>query len=106
METWLPEAETAFRGKSGPLRLTSTDWSHLLCEAFLDGAASIGIPRNPDYSGASQFGASYTQSTIVWGRLQSAATSFLKPALKNHNISIKNQCTCFEIESERERSQV
>ena len=58
-------------------------------EAFLDGAATIGIPRNSDYNGASQFGASYTQRTIAWGRRQSAATSFLKPALKNHNISVK-----------------
>ena len=69
--------------------MTPSDWTHPLCEAFLDGAASIGIPRNPDYNGASQFGASYTQRTIASGLRESAATSFLKPMLKNHNLSIK-----------------
>ena len=58
METWLPEAETVFRGKTGPLRVTPSDWTHPLCEAFLDSAESIGMPRNLDYNGASQFGAS------------------------------------------------
>ena len=97
METWLPEAETAFRGKMGPLRVTPSDWTHPLCEAFLDGAASIGIPRNPDYNGAHQFGASYTQRTIAWGRRQSAATSFLKPALKKHNISLKTNAHVLQL---------
>ncbi len=89
METWLPETKTALRGKTGPLRVTPSDWTHPLCEAFLDSAASIGIPRNLDYNGLSQFGASYTQRTIANGRRQSAATSFLMPALKNNNISLK-----------------
>ena len=89
METWRSTDQNLLRGTNGPLKVTPSDWTHPLCEAFLDSAASIGIPRNPDYNGAAQFGASYTQRTISNGRRQSAATSFLKPALKSENISLK-----------------
>jgi choline dehydrogenase len=28
------------------------DWQDPLCEAFMEGAVSLGIPKNPDYNGA------------------------------------------------------
>lgn len=97
METWLSTDQDLLRGKNGPLKVTPSDWTHPLCEAFLDSAASIGIPRNPDYNGAEQFGASYTQRTISNGRRQSAATSFLKPALKSRNIFLKTDAQVIKL---------
>ena len=56
------------------LTVTDIDWRHPLCEAFIEGAVELGIPRNPDYNGAIQEGVSYAQRTIQNGRRVSAAT--------------------------------
>jgi len=88
METWLGPDSDGKRGASGKLKVTPSPWSHPLCEAFLDSAASLGIPRNPDYNAGQQFGAAYSQRTIAAGRRQSAAQAFLRPALKFRNLSV------------------
>ena len=56
-----------FRGRDGNLTVTTMDWRDPLCEAFMAGAMSLGIPRNPDYNGAIQEGVSYAQRTIQNG---------------------------------------
>src|SRR5262249_21395971 len=61
------------------------DWRHPLCEAFIEGAVSLGIPRNTDYNGAIQEGVSYVQRTIHRGRRVSAPTAFLHPPRKRGN---------------------
>ncbi len=88
LEDWLGPTKDEKRGKGGPLKVTPSDWSHPLCEAFFAGAESLGIPRNPDYNSGSQFGTAYAQRTIASGRRQSAATAFLKPNLKNPNLHV------------------
>ena len=39
--------------------MTDLDWQLEICEAFIAGAVGLGIPRNPDYNGASQPGVGY-----------------------------------------------
>src|SRR5258707_5008335 len=65
------------------------DWKDPLCEAFMAGAISLGIPRNPDYNGAIQEGGSYAQRTIQNGLRVSAATAFLHPAMKRPNVHVR-----------------
>ena len=77
------------RGRDGPLRVTPTDWRHPLVEAFMDGAATLGIPRNPDYNGRTQEGTAYTQRTIVDGRRESAAKAFLTPVKGRPNLDVR-----------------
>ncbi len=36
---------------------------HVLIDAFIDGAAALGVPRNDDFNGAMQEGAGYFQLT-------------------------------------------
>ena len=79
-------ATPTFRGRDGALTVTDIDWRHPLCEAFIEGAVSLGIPRNPDYNGAIQEGVAYAQRTIHNGRRVSAATAFLHPARKRPNL--------------------
>lgn len=88
LEDWQGPHDTEFRGKGGPLKVTPSPWTHPICEAFLAGAQTLGIPRNPDYNSGSQFGAAYAQRTIANGRRQSAATAFLRPHLKNPNLHV------------------
>jgi choline dehydrogenase len=89
MERRIGEGDTAFRGRDGNLTVTNIDWTHPLCEAFIEGAVSIGIPRNPDYNGAIQEGVSYAQRTINNGRRVSAATAFLHPAMRRGNLAVR-----------------
>ena len=80
--------DPAYRGKDGPLHVTEIDWSHPLCDAFIEGCVQAGIPRNPDYNGRIQEGVAYAQRTISRGRRISAARAFLRPALKRPNVVV------------------
>ena len=64
LERRIGEGEDAYRGRDGSLTVTTMEWRDPLCEAFMAGAMSLGIPRNPDYNGAIQEGVSYAQRTI------------------------------------------
>ena len=97
MEDWLGPQNNSRRGTGGPLKVTPSDWSDPLCDAFLAGAETLGIPRNPDYNGGSQFGAAYAQRTIALGRRQSAATAFLRPQLKNPNLQVLTNAHVTEV---------
>ena len=81
--------DDTFRGRDGALAVTDIDWRHPLCDAFIEGCVSVGIPRNPDYNGRIQEGVSYSQRTISRGRRVSAATAFLHPAMKRPNLDVR-----------------
>jgi choline dehydrogenase len=91
LERRLGDADATFRGRDGALTVSDLDWLHPLCEAFIAGAESLGIPRNPDYNGAHQEGVAYAQRTIHNGRRVSAATAFLHPARKRRNVSVRTR---------------
>ena len=77
-----------YRGQTGEMTITDLKWRDPLCEAFIKGAESIGIPRNPDYNGAYQEGTSYVQRTSTGKLRMSAARAFLKPARKRQNLRV------------------
>jgi choline dehydrogenase len=77
-----------FRGRDGEFVVTDLDWSHPMCDAFVAGAESLGIPRNPDYNGATQDGVGYFQRSIHKGRRVSSATAFLHPSRRRRNLRV------------------
>ena len=89
MERRLGDSDPTFRGRDGNLTVSDLEWRHPLCEAFIEGAVSLGIPRNRDYNGAIQEGVAYAQRTIDNGRRVSAATAFLHPARKRKNVTVR-----------------
>ncbi|MGC2776923.1 MAG: GMC family oxidoreductase N-terminal domain-containing protein [Bradyrhizobium sp.] len=89
MEKRIGAGEDQYRGRDGNLIVTTMEWKDQLCESFMDGAVSLGIPRNPDYNGAIQEGVSYVQRTIKDGRRVSSATAFLRPASKRPNVEVR-----------------
>jgi choline dehydrogenase len=89
MERRVGDGEDTFHGRGGPLTVTDINWRDPLCEAFIAGAVSLGIPRNRDYNGATQEGVSYAQRTISNGRRVSAATAFLRPAMRRPNVAVR-----------------
>ena len=63
-------------------------YRHPLCDAFIKGAAEIGIPLNPDYNGAKQEGISYVQRTVRGRRRVSTARAYLHPAKSRPNLTV------------------
>lgn len=104
LERRVGEGEDTFRGREGPLTVTDIDWSHPLCEAFIEGCVQAGIPRNPDYNGRIQEGVSYAQRTIYKGRRMSAARAFLHPAMKRSNLDVRTKIHATSIVFEDKRA--
>ena len=78
----------AFHGVGGPQHVSDINERHPICEAFIAGAESLGVPRNPDYNGAEQEGVAYYQRTIRNGRRHSAATGYLAPIRRRPNLHV------------------
>jgi len=96
--------DDAYHGRAGEQAVTDMDWFHPICEAFIAGAAGQGIPRNPDYNGASQEGVGYYQRTILKGWRQSAARSFLRPAKGRKNLEVRTQAHATAVLLEGQRA--
>ena len=77
------------RGSKGELPITDLDLIHPLCEAFLKGTDSLGIPRNEDYNSGNQYGSGYFQRAIFNGLRYSSSKAFLKPIQNKKNVEIK-----------------
>ncbi|MBS0246765.1 MAG: GMC family oxidoreductase N-terminal domain-containing protein [Proteobacteria bacterium] len=97
MERRIGDGDATYRGRDGELTVTDIDWRDPLCEAFIAGAVSLGIPRNPDYNGTTQEGVAYAQRTIFNGRRISAAVAFLHPAMKRGNVTVRTHAHATEI---------
>jgi choline dehydrogenase len=81
--------DNAYRGRDGGIVVSDIEWKHPLCEAFLDGAESLGVARNPDYNGAYQDGVGYLQRFIENGRRSAAGRVFLHPAMRRANVDVR-----------------
>ena len=83
--------DVRYRGTEGLLPITDCDWRHPLCDAFIAAAHKSGLPRNPDYNGASQAGTGYYQRYIMNGWRVSAARAFVRPVARNGNLEIRTK---------------
>ena len=89
--------DDAVRGRSGELPITDLDLIHPVCEAFIEGAAQMGIPRNPDYNSGDQAGTGSFQRTVHKGYRYSAAKAFLRPASKRPHVDIRTNAQASEV---------
>lgn len=80
--------ESAFHGVGGPLAVSDMRVQRDVCDAYIDAAEEIGIPRNNDFNGATQEGAGYFQLTARNGRRCSAAVGYLNPVKRRANLQI------------------
>jgi choline dehydrogenase len=62
---------------------------HELCDAFIDAAAALGIPRTRDFNGASQEGTGYYRATTYLGRRRSTAVAYLREAEKRPSLRVE-----------------
>ena len=71
----------------GPLCVSDVD-VHPLCEAFIEAAMAIGLPRNDDFNGKVQEGVGYHQTTTRGGKRCSTAVGYLKPVMGRPNLQV------------------
>ncbi|MFC3174008.1 choline dehydrogenase [Novosphingobium bradum] len=80
--------EDAFRGRSGPVRITRAPARNPMFEAFLEAGQQAGLPLADDYNGARQEGVTVYQTNIDRGVRASTAHAYLKPAAARDNLTI------------------
>ena len=103
-ERRIGDADPRYRGLDGPLPITDCDWRHPLCDAFIEGVSSTGIPRDIDYNAESQSGTGYYQRWIYKGWRISAAHAFLRAAQKRRNLDVRTSAHATRVVLEGSRA--
>ncbi|MFI5016553.1 MAG: GMC family oxidoreductase [Dongiales bacterium] len=87
-ESW-ERGGDAYRGGEGPLTTQTCRYQDPLLDAFAAAGKSAGHGWTDDYNGERQEGFGRLQMTIRKGRRCSAATAYLRPALRRPNLKIE-----------------
>lgn len=82
--------EDGWRGHGGPLHVQRGSRKNPLYGAFVEAGRQAGFELTDDYNGSKQEGFGPMEQTIRGGRRWSAASAYLKPALKRKNVSLVN----------------
>ncbi|MGB0845478.1 MAG: GMC family oxidoreductase [Thiolinea sp.] len=77
-----------YHATGGPLKVSDLRLRRPIADYFIAAAEQVGIPKNPDYNGATQEGVGYFQQTAYKGFRWSTARGFLHPAMKRHNVTV------------------
>jgi choline dehydrogenase len=77
-----------YHSVGGPLAVSDPAEPHQVVDAFIAAAEQAGIPRNPDFNGATQEGAGYYQTMTRKGRRCSAAMAFIHPVKHRANLTV------------------
>jgi choline dehydrogenase len=93
-----------FHGTGGPLSVSDPLATLPIADAFLDACGEAGLERNPDFNGARQEGVGFYQVTQKNGRRWSAATAYLKPALRRPNLAVRRDAQVLRVMVERNRA--
>jgi choline dehydrogenase len=93
-----------FHGSDGPLNVAERPYTNPLSQIFVEAAQQAGIPFNPDFNGAEQFGCGLFQVTQRRGERCSAATAYLHPAAQRKNLTIVSRALTTRVVVERGRA--
>jgi len=85
-----------YHGTDGPMRVSDGAHRHVLTEAFVRAAQEVELPGknapiafNHDFNGEHQDGVGFYQVMSYRGERSSTSRSFLAPALKRGNVSVR-----------------
>jgi choline dehydrogenase len=93
-----------FHGTGGPLPVSNLGHPDPISAAFVEAAVEAGIPRNPDFNGATQEGAGFFQTTTKGGRRASTAVAYLRPAKARANLHVETSALAEKILFEGRRA--
>jgi len=96
--------ENEFHGVGGPLHVSDQPGQFELTDAVLAAMAQAGIPRNPDFNGASQEGCGYYQTTSHNRRRWSTAKAYLNPARARPNLVVQTNAHAMRVVIEQGRA--
>jgi len=91
MENWHPGhhgGDPSWRGQDGPLHVGRGKWETPLFSAFVEAGRQAGYETTEDYNGEKQEGFGPMEQTVWRGRRWSAASAYLKPALRRDNCRL------------------
>lgn len=80
-----------YHSQGGLLHIADLHQPHELSLAFVRACQAVGLPLNPDFNGPNQSGAGLYQVTQRKRQRESAASAFLRPALKWPNLLVKTE---------------
>jgi len=80
--------DDAYHGTDGVIPIEHPYNAHPLQDMCFEAYEDLGVPRNPDYNGATQEGSFLYQLTTDQGRRVSAADGFLTPISGRPNLTI------------------
>ena len=80
--------EEGWRGTDGPMHVKRGRRLNPLYQAFVDAGREAGYPVTPDYNGYQQEGFGPMEMTVHKGFRWSAATAYLRPALRRRNAKL------------------
>lgn len=95
------DGASEYHGSDGPVGVAPGRFAHALGEAFLEGCASLGIPLNRDFSGASGEGAGFYHLTQRRGRRSSSVNSYLAMARPELRLAVRAHVSRILIERQR-----
>jgi choline dehydrogenase len=79
---------TEYHGGTGEFGVSDLRNDHPACAAWVEAGTQFGLPRNPDFNGASTYGVGAYQLAISRGWRSSGATAFLKPVRQRANLTV------------------
>jgi choline dehydrogenase len=77
-----------FHGVGGPLTVSDQEGRFELADAIVAAGVEAGLPRNPDFNGATQEGVGYFQTTTRKRRRWNTSQAYLAPARRRPNLAI------------------
>jgi choline dehydrogenase-like flavoprotein len=93
-----------YRGVGGPLNVSFLRSPSPLNQAFMKACNEQGIPTNPDYNGAQQFGVSPGQVTQKGGERWNAARAYIDPHRHQNNLQVISNAHATQIMFEGKRA--
>jgi len=85
------KGDDEFRGRDGPMEVTTTQTLHPLYEAYIEAAQQAGHPLTEDVNGYRQEGVFVIERTILGGIRNSTARAYLRPAMKRPNLTVETR---------------
>jgi choline dehydrogenase len=80
--------DPSWRGRDGPLHVTRGRRDNPLVRAFVEAGREAGFELTDDYNGEKQEGFGPMEMTVWRGRRWSAATAYLRPAMRRGNVGL------------------
>lgn len=95
--------EDAFRGRSGPFKVSQAPLDHPVARAWVEAGVEAGHPLNQDMNGASPVGVGAPDQAVFNGRRTSSSTAYLKPVLSRRNLTVMTETSVEKLLLEQER---